>query len=72
MMEQSEARAGHDHAVVVGCQDDIRVRDGSARLDDVVHARFRGSIDVVPEGDIRVRAECYVIEFLEPFRLLHL
>src|SRR3990170_3945424 len=54
-----EPHAGKDHRdpVLIGGVDDLRVPDASARLEDRRHARLRGLVDPVAEGEERVAAE---------------
>ncbi len=57
MVEQAHARKCHDNAVFVRGLDDVVVADRSAGLGDILHAGFPRALDVVPEGEERVRPD---------------
>ena len=56
-MEQPDAAECHCDAVLVAGVDDLLVADGAAGLDDGRHAGTACALDVVAEGEERIRAE---------------
>ena len=57
VMEQPDAAERHGNAVLVAGVNDLLVPDGAAGLDDGRHAGAAGALDVVAEGEERVRAQ---------------
>ena len=62
MVEQPQTRKGHDHSVLVAAVDHRVVADGAAGLGDVAHAAAVRALDVVAEGEERVRAQRHAVD----------
>ena len=56
-MEQPQAAEGHGDAVLIAGVDDLLVADGAAGLHDGGHAGAAGALDVVTEGEERIRPQ---------------
>ena len=79
MMEKAKPVKRHDHVILVAGHNDVVVANRSARLGNVLHAAFVGSLDVVAKGEEGVGTERHTglrsQEFLlflpgQPLRLL--
>ena len=56
MMEQSYAGECHGDAVLVAGHDNMVVADAAASLGNELYATLVGTLDVVTEGEERIRA----------------
>ena len=70
MMEQPESCEAHGYAVLVAALDHIVITDGAAGLGDVMYAAAVSSLDIVAEGEERVRTETHAGQLIEPCSLL--
>ena len=57
VMEETDMRHCHEHAVLVRCFNDVVIADGSAALGDIGDAALVGALDIVAEGEEGVRTE---------------
>ena len=64
-MEQPDAAEGHRDVVFIAGVDDLLVADGAAGLNDGGHAGAAGPLDVVAEGEERIRAEGHAGDLAE-------
>lgn len=51
MVEKSETCKAHDHAVLVGCLDDLVITDRTARLSNILNAALSCALDVIAEWE---------------------
>src|SRR5438876_8601108 len=65
-MEQPQTRTDHGDVVFVAGGDDVCLAQGAAGLDDVRDAAGLGTVDIVAEGDVGVRAEGDLMQPLAP------
>lgn len=59
VMEESNAGEAHDHIVRVTGGNDVVITDGATGLCNVFHARFKGTFNVVAEGEEGVATKRY-------------
>ena len=59
-MEQTDAGECHYHVVLIAGFDHMIVTDGSARLCDIFYAALVCALDVVAEGEERIRSKSHV------------
>ena len=64
-MEQPDAAEGHRDVVFIAGVDDLLVADGAAGLNDGGHAGAAGPLDVVAEGEERIRTEGHAGDLAE-------
>ncbi len=55
MMEQPDSRKAHDHVVQIAGLDDIVIPHRSAGFRHIAHAALKRPLDIVPEGEERIR-----------------
>mmetsp|Transcript_15992 Transcript_15992/g.42294 ORF Transcript_15992/g.42294 Transcript_15992/m.42294 type:complete len:537 (+) Transcript_15992:169-1779(+) len=70
MVEETQVRKGHGHAVEVASLDDLLVGHGAAGLGHELHAELLGMVDRVPEGEEGVRGDGHVVQSREELALL--
>ena len=59
VMEESDTGEAHDHIVCVTGGNDVVVADGAAGLCNIFHAGFKGTFNVVAEGEEGVATKRY-------------
>ena len=57
MMEQANASKRHRDAVLVASHDDMVVAHAATSLSDELHTALVGTLNIVAEGEERIRAE---------------
>mmetsp|Transcript_22634 Transcript_22634/g.52742 ORF Transcript_22634/g.52742 Transcript_22634/m.52742 type:complete len:308 (+) Transcript_22634:86-1009(+) len=72
MVEQTESREGHDHAILVGSLDDFGIANAATWLDDVLHASLGRLVKAVAERKEGIGRQGDPLEGGEPFLLLDL
>ena len=70
MVEKTHSGERHGHTVLVSTLDNDVVTNGPAGLCDILNAALLSALNIVAEGEERIRAECYVIDGGEVSRLL--
>ena len=55
MVEKPHSRERHGNAVLIACHDDMIVTDGAAGFCDVLNSALVSALDVVAEGEERIR-----------------
>ena len=61
MMEQSHAREGHDHILLVALFDDQVIPNGATWLGDVLHTGSKRALDVIGEGEESVGSQRHIL-----------
>ena len=70
MMEETDVRHRHRHAVFIRRLDDIVVADGASCLRNVLHTALVGTLNVVAKGEEGVAAERHIRVLCNPVALL--
>ena len=79
MMEESDAREGHSHVVLIASHNDMIISDGAAGLCNILNAALIGSFDIVTEWEECIGTErnvsilgkpLFLLGICENFRLL--
>ena len=70
MVEQSYACEGHSDAVLVAGHDDMIVTDAATSLGNELHTTLMSTLDIVTEGEERIRAKSHLRVLGNPGLLL--
>ena len=62
VVEQSDSREDHGHAILIAALNDRVIADGAARLCYIVNAGSAGPLDIVREGEESIGAQSHAAE----------
>src|SRR6185503_4978005 len=66
VMKQSQTRKDHRHTIFVTGGDDIFIAVGAARLQNIFHSAFGGTVNRVTEREEGIRAEHNIDKTIQP------
>ena len=64
MMEQSDSRKAHGHAILVTSCDHIVISHGTARLRHIFHTASVGALNIVAKGEEGVGSQCHIMHLV--------